>query len=256
MRFPRPTHGFLRTFTAALAALALAACGEDDAGANDAYVPLPRDGDVVPDSATTRDAAPPDDDAALGDAGAPDAAPALDAALADAEPADAAPPPLDQGLPSDEVRFSLMISNDVPESIWVQLNGLDGQPAWLTVLGPEGRIWFDERCEIEDCFDPTGVCGAAEPRLRDITGGHATGQIDLYWDGVTSVVDGDCERRVNAPPGSYQARFCWSLQADVDEDDSRDPTFGVGGTLIEPVCATVDFTYPGPADVVWTVHGG
>lgn len=160
--------------------------------------------------------------------------------------------------PPGSIRLALEVTNDVPESIWVQLNDSEGQVAWVTVKNAAGdAVWFHERCSIEACENPSGVCGLAEIQVRDITGSTYTGQIELYWSGQTSVFEGspECERREAAPAGAYTASFCWSLTANL-ENTTGDPTKGVAGTLANPVCQDVDFEFPKDEDVVFKIQGG
>lgn len=158
-------------------------------------------------------------------------------------------------VPEGSVRFAIEVTNDVPETIWVQLNDLSGQIAWVTLLDASGnRVYLEEQCGIEDCDSPTGVCGAAEPRVRDITGGTYTGSIEHLWDTTTSVVENGCESRQPAPNGTYTARFCWSLTATTEGDG--DPTVSIAGTLDAEVCQERSFTLPGDTRVVFAIQGG
>lgn len=221
-----------------------AAPHSDGAAATDAG-PTP-DGNIAADAAVVADAAPASDGSIVADA-----APAPDGNIV----ADAAPAP-DGGILPEVFRIALEVSNDVPESIYVQLNGDDGQPGWVVVRRGEDRMWFEARCEIEDCEEPSGVCGAALPRVRDITGGTRTGSIELFWDGVTSVRDPErgCERRVPAPPGDYVATFCWSLRAEFE--GAGDPEEAIGGRVVDPTCVDVPFTFPDDEEVVHRILGG
>ncbi len=157
------------------------------------------------------------------------------------------------------VRFHIDAFNDVPESIYVQLNEQDGQPAWITVTRDQERIYLMERCEIAECDIPTGVCGAALPRVQDFTAGMSTGSVEFIWDGNTSVIDvaEGCERRPPAPDGAYVATFCWSLSAVLDEGGG-DPTSseGAAGNVVNPTCSDVSFELPGDTDVVFEILGG
>lgn len=162
----------------------------------------------------------------------------------------------DGSQPPETIRFAIEVANDVPESIWVQLNSEDGQPAWVVASSGDTRIYFEERCGIPDCDQPSGVCGAAMPMVRDITDAGFEGVIDLHWTGKTSLVDtsDDCERREHASFGDYAATFCWSLQAEVTGEG--DPAEGVAGTLINPICRDVRFTLPDDDNVVYGIWGG
>jgi len=180
------------------------------------------------------------------------------------------PETADMGLPPDDggetaedaaplpemMRFAIEVSNDVPESIWVQLSSGDGQIGWVTVTGEDGRIYFIERCDIPQCDVPEGVCGQGIGMVRDITGGTYSGSIEMYWDGVTSIVEeeDDCEQRVQAPAGSYTASFCWSLNATINSED--DPALGVPGELVDPICQDIEFELYVDDEVVYQIMGG
>lgn len=163
---------------------------------------------------------------------------------------------IDGGPLPEVMRFAIEVQNDIPESIYVQLNLEDGQPAWVVASMGGERVYFDERCDIEDCVDPSGVCGAALPQVRDITGGDYTGSIELFWAGETSVLDevDGCERRELAPPGDYVAQFCFSLQAMIE--GPGDPTDAVPGRLIDPVCVDQPFSPFVDDEVVYQILGG
>jgi hypothetical protein len=157
-----------------------------------------------------------------------------------------------------EVQFRLGISNDIPESIYVQLNNEDGQPAWVTVRKDEERVYLLARCEYPDCDMPSGVCGAAQPRVRDITAGGFTGEIEFLWDGKVSVIEPDLEcerRRVPATEGAYIASFCFGFQADIEGPGDPTAEQGVPGTVLNPYCQDVPFTLP-TDKVEWELLGG
>ena len=158
------------------------------------------------------------------------------------------------------VRFAIEVSNDVPESIYVQLNGLDGQTAWVRVVDANGaKVLLDEDCAVPDCEGSTGVCGAAQPMVQDITGGAVTGGIERTWDRTWSVIEGsgtmECERRAMAPAGDYIATFCLSLEVTLD-DPSIDVTQGAPGNVVNPACVNVPFSLPADDRVVYSLLGG
>lgn len=202
--------------------------------------------DTTPDTAsdTSADAAPDTG----GDATAPDSTSA-DTSLGDA----------DGGPLVEATRFAIIVSNDIPESIWVQLNDTNGQIAWVTVTNEDGdRVYLTELCDIEECENPQGVCGISMPMVRDITGGDYDGSIEHFWHGDMSVFEGDpieCEMRMTAPAGAYEARFCYSLAVELEDEGSGDPTVGVPGTITSPSCHTVDFDWP-TDEVVFGIYGG
>ena len=258
---------FSATSTIRFLRLALALClASGAAGCNDeprARVydpPLPRDAtpvDAAADDAAASDATLPLSDAVPSPDEGPWPSDAEADAAPDAAPADAAPRP-DAEPPPEGIRLAMQVSNDVAESIWVQLNGLDGQTAWVVITGPQGRVWLDERCGVPDCDDDTGACGVAEPMVRDVTGGTYQGTIERLWSGLTSVeTSAGCELREPSAPGAYEARFCWSLRADLEgTGNTGDPTVAVPGTLVDPACATVGFELPADDEVLFRILGG
>lgn len=125
--------------------------------------------------------------------------------------------------------------------VYVLVASDDDQPGWVSMASADGeRIHIRARCDIADCGKAPAVCGAAIPIVRDIAGGH----IELEWDGMTSVVDPAraCETRQPAPPGRYVASFCYARQAALTGDG--DAKVGVQGTLVQPTCANVPFSWP------------
>jgi hypothetical protein len=215
---------------------------------------------------------PPTAEADLGDDAGPEPAPDAAGPDVDAAPpetdggastdgatssADAAPGPApDAGAPAG-VRFVLRVTNDVPESIWVQVSDAAGQPGWLTLEHAGERFFIAEMCEFETCDGPPeGVCGAALPMVRDITGGTARGEHVLEWDGIASRPDrdGTCERRGPAPAGTWKATFCWGLAASVES--SPVATEAVPGEVLRPVCVERHFELPGTREVVEVLAGG
>ncbi len=200
-------------------------------------------------------AAEPDAGGAATDARAlPDAAPVDDAGAAG--PDTGAVPPVDAG-PTEGVRFGLTVTNDVPESIWVQVSDAAGQPGWLTLEHDGVRYFLAEMCELEACDGPPeGVCGAARPMVRDITGGTASGSYTLDWDGIASRAseDGRCEQRGPAPGGTWKATICWGLAATVEPGEPG--AVDVPGEVTRPICVERTFEWPGTRAVVEVLSGG
>jgi hypothetical protein len=165
----------------------------------------------------------------------------------------------DGGPLVEATRFAIEVSNDIPESIWVQLNDASGQIAWVTVTDADGeRVYLTELCDIDECENPQGVCGISLPMVRDITGGDYDGSIEHFWHGDMSVFEGEpieCEVRMTAPAGAYHAEFCYSLAVELEDEGSGDPTVGVPGTISSPICGTVDFDWP-TDEVVFGIYGG
>ena len=133
--------------------------------------------------------------------------------------------------------------------------------AWIRVSADDTdeAVYLVERCEIPACDMSGGVCGAAQPMVKDITGGSHTGTIEYHWDGVMSQFEsmGTCEQRVMAPNGAYTATFCWSLAVELF-DPASDPASegGVGGTVSNPICRDVSFRIPDDREVVHGLFGG
>lgn len=140
------------------------------------------------------------------------------------------------------IRFAIEVNPGVAGPIYVLLSGEDAQIGWVKVFRGGQRIYFRERCEIEDCGAPPAVCGAALPLVRNIAGGQEQRSVEFVWDGTTSVVDSvsGCESREPASPGDYSAEFCFSREADVQ--GGGDPSRAVPGSLIRPTCSPKPFT--------------
>ena len=122
----------------------------------------------------------------------------------------------------------------------MNLTDPDGQPGWIRVSRDGERVFFRERCEIEDCGRSPVVCGAALETVVDIAALNDR-SIALQWDGMTSVVrvvEG-CEIREPATPGEYLARFCYSRQAEMTE--RGEPSQPSVGRLIDPECTERTF---------------
>ncbi len=156
------------------------------------------------------------------------------------------------------LRFVLSVSNDVPESIYVQLNEEEGRPSWVRVTKDGVPVVLEERCEIIDCVNPGGICGAALPRVKDITGGTAVGSIELLSDGRMSVVDPvlSCETLESLPDGSYTATFCWALSAEFQGKGDPSSDDGAPGRVTTPTCTDVSFDLPEDSEVGYAIMGG
>jgi hypothetical protein len=223
--------------------------GEPDAELDPADATSPPDPDTSP---------PPEPDAET-----PPGADAADDAAAlpvpDAAQDAGAPPPLDAAVPpvGDGIRVALEVANDVPESIFVQVNDALGQPAWVRLAHEGVEYFLNERCDVPRCDAPgEGVCGAAEPRVRDITGGTNAGVHALQWDGTVSRLsaDGACETRGPAPAGAWKATVCWSLSATFS--GPGDAAISRPGEVGPTQCNDVPFTLPGDTEVVLRLSGG
>ncbi len=156
------------------------------------------------------------------------------------------------------LRFVLSVSNDVSESIYVQLNEEEGRPSWVRVMKDGGPVVLQERCEIIDCVNPGGICGAALPRVKDITGGTAVGSIELLSEGRMSVVDSvlGCETLEPLPGGLYTATFCWALSAEFQGQGDPTSDEGAPGRVVTPSCTDVAFELPGDSEVSYAIIGG
>ena len=143
------------------------------------------------------------------------------------------------------IRFVIEVGSDVPGPTYVLLNDADGQPGWIRAFRGPDRVYFRERCEIEDCARRAVVCGAAMPTIRDISATAQIGLIEFIWDGTTSVVDAvsGCETRHPALPGNFIARFCYSHEANfLGDPGDRDPSGAIPGRLLRPLCAEQPFS--------------
>ncbi|HSG48415.1 MAG TPA: hypothetical protein VLA43_11420 [Longimicrobiales bacterium] len=148
-------------------------------------------------------------------------------------------------------RFILEAPGGGSGTVWVQLNDALDHPGWVRVAHASGeRVYLEERCDVEDCGQPGGVCGMAFPMVLSLS---AAGAVEYEWDGRRSVVDAaaQCEILEPAPPGEYRATFCWG--SDVSDLGQGDPARGVPGMLQDPVCQVVTFTLPGDTEVRYRI---
>jgi len=141
---------------------------------------------------------------------------------------------------STEIRFRIEVDDRETQFFVVPFDE-SAQPGWVTAYRDGERLYFRERCEIEECGLPPAVCGAALPTVLDLAAA-ASGSIETVWDGTTSVIDAvaRCERREAVGPGDYVARFCYAFNAESEGD--LDPRVGpVPGRLIDRYCTDVPF---------------
>jgi hypothetical protein len=167
-----------------------------------------------------------------------------------------------QGLPADAaqagpVRFAIEISPGLSAPVYVQLNDKEGQPGWITVFRNDERIYLEERCEIEDCGGPRGVCGLSLPMVRNLTAGGGDTFIERSWGGLTSVTDPEsgCERRVPAGSGDYVAQLCYSDEVALDGNAPESEGGALGGRVVDPTCVPMPFSVREGEDVVLRVGG-
>ncbi len=139
------------------------------------------------------------------------------------------------------IRFAVELSSEVSGPIYVLLNGEDNQLGWVAVSRGPDRIYFRERCEVEDCARLGVVCGAAVSMVSNIAGEGGARTIEYEWNGITSVLDpvSGCESRETSPPGDYVARFCYSREARFEGE--ADETGAVPGRLLNPTCVEKRF---------------
>jgi hypothetical protein len=153
------------------------------------------------------------------------------------------------------IRFAIEVAADVsgPGPVWVQLNEEDAQLGWVKAFWGDERVYFRERCEIEDCVRPGVICGVAPLMVRMIADRGQAGMIEFVWDGMTSVIDpvNGCERREPAPPGEYTAQLCYAREAVLEGDG--DPAVAVMGRLVDAQCSVMPFELSDGQDVVFRV---
>jgi hypothetical protein len=114
------------------------------------------------------------------------------------------------------------------------------QVGWVQAYRNGELVYFQERCEIEECGLPPAVCGAALATVLDLAR-QPSRRIETVWDGTTSVIDPaiQCERREPVAPGDFVARFCYGFEAELErEADEAGP---VAGRLIDRQCTDVPF---------------
>jgi hypothetical protein len=136
------------------------------------------------------------------------------------------------------IRFAIELAEGTPGPLYVLLERTDGQPGWVEVTHEGRSIPLRERCEVQDCGSPSGVCGMSIPVVSDLAESR---RVERVWDTTTSVIDSvaGCERRVPAPAGAYVARFCYSREA--DRLGGQIPGMP-GDRLVNPICTERQFT--------------
>ena len=151
------------------------------------------------------------------------------------------------------IRFAVEVAADVSDPVYVQLNDEYAQLGWVKAFRGDERIYFRERCEVEDCSNPGVICGVAPVMVRRIADGGESGMIEFVWDGVTSVVGqvSGCETREAALPGEYTAQLCYSHDAVLEGDG--DPAVAVMGQLVGAQCNVLPFELSDGQDVVLRV---
>ncbi len=142
------------------------------------------------------------------------------------------------------IRFAIEVREATVGPLYVLVSGADDQPGWVSASRDGERIWFRERCDIEDCSAPAAVCGAAIPMVRALAMPGAPRRIELVWDGSTSEIAPveRCETRRPAAPGGYVARFCYAREAAFDGAGSGGPGRDRPGRLVRPTCVEQPFT--------------
>jgi hypothetical protein len=152
------------------------------------------------------------------------------------------------------IRFAIEVEAGVSGPVYVQLNEEDAQLAWVKAFRDGERVYFRERCEIEDCSNPGVICGLAPTMVKIIADRGQAGMIEFVWDGMTSVIDpaNGCERREPAPPGVYTARFCYAGEAVLEGDG--DPAVAVQGRLVDPICDMMPFELSDGQHVVFRIQ--
>ena len=140
------------------------------------------------------------------------------------------------------IRFAIEVASNVAGPIYVLINDENDQPGWIRAFRGADRVYFRERCDIEDCARRAIVCGAAMPMIKNIASQAQIGLTEFIWDGTTSVVDtvSGCETRQPALSGNFIARFCYSREAEFEGDS--DLALGVPGRLVRPTCVEKPFT--------------
>jgi hypothetical protein len=147
------------------------------------------------------------------------------------------------------IRFAVEVRSDETRPVYILLNSEDDQPGWVKAFRDGQRIYFRERCEIEDCGVSSAVCGAAIPFVRKLVPGTS---MEFIWDGMTSALDpvSGCETRRPAAPGHYTASFCFARAVEVVR--GGDPDTAALARLVKPSCMEKPFSLL-QEDVVFAV---
>lgn len=140
--------------------------------------------------------------------------------------------------PADSIRFVFDASAAEHPVVVAPYDGT-GQPGWIVALRGDERMFFVERCEIEDCGVPPAVCGAVPPMVVDLRAVPSR-SIETVWDLTTSTLDPEtgCERREAVDGSGFVARFCYAIEAEAEGPVGAEPVFG---TLVDRRCAEVPF---------------
>lgn len=149
------------------------------------------------------------------------------------------PPSGETGGSEVQIRFAIEVDGQQSPLFVVPFDE-SAQAGWVQAFRDGQRIYFRERCEIEECGLPPAVCGAALPTVLDLT--QRPGRsIETVWDGTTSVIDSavQCERRVLVSRGEFVARFCYGFEAELEGDPDQGRP--VAGRLIDRRCADIPF---------------
>lgn len=158
------------------------------------------------------------------------------------------------------VRFVVEADGGAPGPLYVQVNTESRPVGWLTLLRDGESLAFASRCEVPRCGEPAeAVCGAAMPRVRELTAGTAHA-VEYLWDGhLSRTTEAGCEVMEPAPAGGYLARVCYARDvrafgSSPDPAPGEDaPELAGDGTLLghvrDPVCVERPLTVPGDDEV-------
>ena len=163
----------------------------------------------------------------------------------------------DGGRWPQTIQIGIDVANDVPESIYVQLNAEGGRPDWFRIYGQGARIWVTDPCGGEHCDGPAEPCDNTTPRVRNITGGDYFGAIHYTWDRMARVepTGRACYVRQPLPPGEYGAELCYGFEVDL-LDDEADVNKAAPGRLVDPLCRRLHFEMPQAESIVFRIIGG
>jgi hypothetical protein len=113
---------------------------------------------------------------------------------------------------------SLTLQNVSAASVWINSSGFDvSNPSWLSLRDPAGRPVTQAGGCTCICNRTCALCArsavAPRPSAEELPAGQARVS---SWNGillatVTTPSGNTCALPVLAPPGSYQAHFCWGL---------------------------------------------
>jgi hypothetical protein len=145
--------------------------------------------------------------------------------------------------------FGIDYISDVPENVYVQSANDLGLPTWVQVSLDGNPVELFDRCDIPKCGEPSGVCGAAQHQVINITQGTYAGQVYLSWDGNQRKLDAanNCTIAEPAPPGNYDVKFCYAWAV------AQSP---MGTDVVDPQCAPMTFSHPSDKVVLSVNNGG